>query len=134
MSDPIEDEHTAVTLGYGGGLFHPTTGYSFPLAVQAAEHARSHGIENAFDAPWQALRKRVRRQQDFCCLLNRMLFQAVSPEARYGVLERFYTLPVTTIERFYALQLDGLDRARIVCGKPPAGLSLRSAALRGAFA
>jgi lycopene beta-cyclase len=123
-----------VLLGYAAGLFHPTTGYSLSLAVRVAEHVRQHGLPHAFGKPWQGLRQRLRRQQGFTCLLNRLLFGAIAADERYRVLERFYTLPDATIERFYALQLDALDRARIICGRPPAGMSMRSAALKGAFA
>jgi lycopene beta-cyclase len=124
----------AVALGYAGGFFHPTTGYSLSLAVRVAEHVRQHGLAQAFGAQWHALKSQVGRQQHFTCLLNRLLFGAIDPDSRFRVLERFYTLPVPTIERFYALRLDATDRARIICGKPPLGMSIRSAVLKGAFA
>jgi lycopene beta-cyclase len=109
--------------GYQGGFFHPTTGYSFPLAVRfALAVARATPAE--LPARIHALARAEARQQRFAALLNRMLFRAFAPEARYGVLERFYRLPVPTIQRFYALALTPADRARILCGRPPRGLSL----------
>jgi lycopene beta-cyclase len=43
------------------------------------------------------------------------------------VLERFYGLPEALIARFYAARLTGLDKLRILSGKPPVpiGAALR---------
>ena len=46
---------------------------------------------------------------------------------RRNVLERFYRLPEAIIRRFYALSLTRADRLRIICGRPPRGLSLTTA-------
>lgn len=109
--------------GYQGGFFHPTTGYSFPLAVRFAAAVAEAPIEE-LPARIAALAEREARQQRFATLLNRMLFQGFPPEQRFHVLERFYRLPPATIRRFYALTLTSGDRARILCGRPPEGLSL----------
>ncbi|HLL20601.1 MAG TPA: lycopene cyclase family protein, partial [Kofleriaceae bacterium] len=66
------------------------------------------------------------RQLPFALRLNKMLFHWFAPHQRYNVLERFYRLPEPVIRRFYALELTGLDRARILIGRPPRGLSLRA--------
>jgi lycopene beta-cyclase len=63
----------------------------------------------------------------FFTLLNRLLFRAVPPAERWRVLERFHGLPVETIERFYAMRTTAADRARILFGRPPRGLSWRAA-------
>ena len=60
-------------------------------------------------------------------LLNWLLFCAYPPAERWHVLERFYRLPEATIERFYALELTLADRARLLLGRPPRGLSVRAA-------
>jgi lycopene beta-cyclase len=120
---PRLPEPGLVVGGYQGGFFHPTTGYSFPVAVRfALEVARSRPEE--LPGHLQRLARAEARQQRFATLLNRMLFRGFAPELRYRVLERFYRLPVLTIERFYALALTPADRARIVCGRPPRGLSV----------
>jgi lycopene beta-cyclase len=120
---PRAPERGLVRGGYQGGFFHPTTGYSFPLAVRfALEVARTSAAE--LPARIHALARAEQRQQRFAALLNRMLFRGFAPHDRYNVLERFYRLPVPTIQRFYALTLTPADRARIVCGRPPRGLSL----------
>lgn len=109
--------------GYQGGFFHPTTGYSFPPAVRfALTVARSTPDE--LPGRVQGLAREQARQQRFATLLNRLLFRGFTPERRHHVLERFYQLPLPTIERFYALALTPADRARILCGRPPPGLSL----------
>ena len=113
--------------GYGGAFFHPTTGYSFPAALRLALHVAARPPEEALDADFLRLVSELRGQQRFCLLLNRLLYRAVPEADRWRVMARFYQLPEETIARFYALQLTPADRARIVCGRPPHGVSLRAA-------
>ncbi|MEP6860961.1 MAG: lycopene beta-cyclase CrtY [Deltaproteobacteria bacterium] len=109
--------------GYGGGWFHPVTGYSFPIAARLADAiARGEDLVKLATAHG--------KQVEFAQRLNRMLFRWFAPDQRYRVLERFYRLPEATVRRFYALELTALDRARILFGRPPRGLSL-TAMLRG---
>ncbi|HTV20567.1 MAG TPA: lycopene beta-cyclase CrtY [Polyangiaceae bacterium] len=110
--------------GYAGGLFHPTTGYSLPVAVRLALHLAAHAPGAALGAEYARWLRAHRRQVRYCLLLNRLLFTAFAPEQRYHVLERFYRLPSETIRRFYALDTSAADRARILCGRPPRGFSL----------
>lgn len=107
--------------GYQGGWFHPTTGYSFPLALRLAEEVARGKLDDLAERV-DALARRHASQQRYCTLLNRMLFGAFEPEHRFGVLERFYRLPTATVRRFYALDMTPTDRLRILCGRPPAGL------------
>jgi lycopene beta-cyclase len=109
--------------GYQGGWFHPTTGYSFPLAVRFAATVARAPLATVGEHV-AALAAAEARQQRFATLLNRLLFHGFAPEQRFHVLERFYRLPAATIRRFYALTLTPTDRARILCGRPPQGLSL----------
>jgi lycopene beta-cyclase len=111
--------------GYGGGLFHPTTGYSLPVAVRLALHVAAHPARATLGEAYERWLGAHRRQVRFCLGLNRMLFTAFAPEQRYNVLERFYRLPDSTIRRFYALETSAVDRGRILCGRPPRGFSLR---------
>lgn len=129
---PIPTRHAApsastgaLRAGYGGGLFHPTTGYSLPVALRFAEYVASRPAAAARGADYALWLGEHRKQQRFCVRLNRLLFDAFAPEERHHVLERFYRLPVETIRRFYALETTATDRARILCGRPPAGFSLR---------
>jgi lycopene beta-cyclase len=122
VADPGSEERL-VRTGYQGGFFHPTTGYSFELALRVAnEVARSTPEELA-----ERLRRLARteaRQQRYAALLNRLMFRAFAPERRFGALEHFYRLPGPVVRRFYTLSLKGADRARILCGRPPRGFSL----------
>jgi lycopene beta-cyclase len=113
--------------GYQGGWFHPVTGYSFPLAVRLAEYVAGTPVAEVFGPRLVRLLRDHRKQVQYGCRLNKMLFQWFPPDQRYNVLERFYRLPEPTIRRFYALALTTGDRARILLGKPPRGMSLRAA-------
>ncbi len=119
-----------LVAGYQGGWFHPVTGYSFPVAVRLAEYVANTPLGEVFGPGLAAMARAHHKQLAYCYRLNKMLFQWFAPADRYNVLERFYRLPEATIRRFYALTLTAGDRARIVFGRPPRGLSLR-AALRG---
>jgi lycopene beta-cyclase len=115
-----------LVAGYRGGFFHPTTGYSFPVALRLAMHVAA-SFPNVFDARFRTLCDRHARQLRFALLLNRLLFVATPPQHRRDVMERFHRLPEPTIQRFYALDTTATDRARVICGRPPTGVSLRAA-------
>jgi lycopene beta-cyclase len=111
-------------IGLRAALFHATTGYSFPDAVRTAD-----AIAASADLSASALGGLIRgcsirhwRGQAYLRLLNRMLFLAARPGEGYRVMERFYGLPQSLIERFYADRLTGLDRLRILTGKPPVAI------------
>ncbi|HMR77320.1 MAG TPA: lycopene beta-cyclase CrtY [Polyangiaceae bacterium] len=112
--------------GYQGGWFHPTTGYSFPLAARLAEHAATRPAARILDDAFRALVRDQGRQLRFSCFLNRLLFRGFRPEDRWGVLQRFYGLNPETIRRFYAHRTTAIDRTRILCGRPPRGMSVSS--------
>jgi lycopene beta-cyclase len=109
--------------GYAGGWFHPGTGYSFPVAARLAEHIARTEPEAVFDADYARLASKHQSQVRYTKWLNRLLFNAFPADARWNVLERFHRLPEDTIRRFYALELSSEDKAKILCGRPPRGLS-----------
>ncbi len=120
--DQFWDEGPEVArIGLRAALFHPTTGYSLPNAVQTADRLADEGIEATRD--WYAFLRTLSvdawKRGAFYRALNRMLFLAGDPHERYRVLERFYKLPEGLIARFYAQRLTVLDRVRIVVGAPP---------------
>ncbi len=117
--------------GYAGGFFHPTTGYSLPPALRLALHVGTRAPSDIFDRRFDAMLEQHRTQVRFCCWLNKLLFGAFAQHQRYHVLERFYRLPADTIRRFYALETTPSDRARILCGRPPRGFSLRQLIFEG---
>jgi lycopene beta-cyclase len=107
--------------GLRAGLFHPTTGYSLPHAVRLAQRI---ALLKDLSAPalFAAIRAEASaewRRQGFFRLLNRMLFLAGRPDARWRVMQRFYHLQAPLIQRFYAGTLTLFDKLRLVSGKPP---------------
>jgi lycopene beta-cyclase len=115
--------------GLRAALFHPTTGYSLPDAVALADAICKLPTIDAMSVE-RLIRERsidLWRTRGFFRLLNRMLFRAARPADRYRILERFYGLPEALIARFYAGKLTGLDKVRILTGKPPVPIT---AALR----
>lgn len=110
--------------GLRAGLCHCTTGYSLPEAVRLADWLVARPLGDAQTLAGD-LRQYARRQwqaQGFYRLLNRMLFLAGRPQDRWQVMQRFYGLPASLIERFYAGHSTWTDRARILTGKPPVPL------------
>ncbi|QIK95168.1 lycopene beta-cyclase CrtY [Sphingomonas sp. HDW15A] len=108
-------------LGIAGGFFHPTTGYSLPLAVSnAMALARLDDFSGPALARWTRSRFLDHwRAGRFFRALNRMLFRAAKPHERVRVFEHFYRLPDDMIGRFYAGRLSFADKLRVLTGKPP---------------
>ena len=119
--------------GYGGGWFHPGTGYSLPQAAELAALAATTPL-TGLTAAAAAARRELQARARFCCLLNRLLFRAYPPAARRNIFERFFRLPEPTIRRFFSMRLSGVDKARLLAGRPPGGLSLRRWRTAGAGA
>lgn len=113
-----------LVAGYRGGWFHPTTGYSLPVALRLATHLATTPVEETFGAAWRRLTERHAREARYATMLNRLLFGATDPAHRRDVLERFHRMPAATVARFYALASTPTDRLRILCGAPPRGVSL----------
>jgi len=120
---------TPALSGLRAALFHPSTGYSLPDAAALADAICGLTMIDAPSIARLVRERSVRLWHDraFFRLLNRMLFRAARPSERYRVLERFYGLPEALIARFYAARLTGLDKVRILSGKPPVPIT---AALR----
>lgn len=118
--------------GARGGFFHPLTSYSLPQAVEIALTIAAEAdlpgaqlsamLEARAAAHWRGTR--------FYRQLGAMLFGAALPEERYRVFERFYRLSEPLIERFYAARSTPLDKARVLCGKPPVSIGRALHALR----
>lgn len=130
---PDEPSASPMATGYRGGWFHPATGYSFPIALRLALHVAGRPASRLFDGHLAALHREHRRQVDFCEKLNRLLFNFFPDEEMWNVFDWFYRLPVEVVARFYALDLTMLDRARILVGRPPSGMSVGAAVARRFF-
>jgi lycopene beta-cyclase len=119
--------------GVRAGLFHPTTGYSLPDAARTASLVAGLSDWSA-PALHDALQRFARERwqaRGFYRLLDRMLFRAAAPSERYRVLERFYRLDESVIERFYAGHSTLRDKARIVTGRPPVPIGRAVMAIMG---
>ena len=114
-----------LAAGYGGGFIHPATGYSFPVALRVALHVAECAPESPLGTGWDNLVRRHRTQYRFATFLNRLLFTAYSPEDRYHIFQQFYQQPDAAIARFYRLELERSDMARIFSGTPPRGFSIK---------
>lgn len=112
--------------GYQGGWFHPATGYSFPVAARLAAFIARRPPAAVIGPELRALWRRHMRQLRFAHRLNWLLFHWFAERDAWRVFARFYRLPVASIRRFYALETNAADRARILLGRPPRGLSLRA--------
>lgn len=117
------DQTAPIAIGYRGGFFHPVTGYSLPQAARVAVAVAKAPTAAETRASVGALFRQLGPQRRFGHLLNRLMFEAMPPATRWTALDRFYRLPEPTIERFYASRNTLVDRARILIGRPPAGLS-----------
>jgi len=120
---PVRHESPCPAGGYAGGWYHAATGYSMPLAVRFAELvARAPPDRIAAEVASAVAADRLRRW--FARFLNRLLFCLVRPADRWKIFQRFYrVLSEERLARFYAHQFTFTDAARIVIGRPPAGLA-----------
>lgn len=111
----------AARIGMRAGLFHQTTGYSLPLAAEAADTLSGLPVLTtaAVAAHIRRLAVETWSRQSFFRMINRLLFLAARPDERQRIMRRFYGLDAGLIERFYAGRLTAFDMARILTGKPP---------------
>ncbi|WP_344709649.1 lycopene beta-cyclase CrtY [Sphingomonas humi] len=119
--DRLWPKHDPVArAGARGGFFHPLTSYSLPDAVRFAVWlADKAPLDGRLGAATRARARRHWKRGAFYRLLTALLFHAADPHQRYLVLERFYRLSGPLIARFYAGTSTGLDKARVLSGKPP---------------
>jgi lycopene beta-cyclase len=121
-------------IGLRACLFHPTTGYSLPDAVATADAIA--GLQQLTTLTVANLSKaasiRLWRERGFYRMLNRFWFLAAEPEKRYVVMQRFYSLSESLIERFYRAASTQADKARILIGRPPVPIMRALAHIREA--
>jgi len=130
--DMIWPSHgTTPRSGMRAGLFHHTTGYSLPFAARIADNLVKHDVLNS-----QTIAAYVRTEaqnawqnQTYFRLLNRLLFLAAQNEEPRGIFERFYRLPKSLIESFYAADLNAWHKFRILFGSPPVSVQKALAAM-----
>jgi lycopene beta-cyclase len=108
----------ALPWGVRAGAFHPTTGYSFVFAMEAADWLSREPMGAGLGERVRKLQSQMARRQRFFYWINRMLFWQ-KPVLRYKLLQRFYRLPEGTVARFYSARFGPLDYLRFFGGRPP---------------
>ena len=131
QGEPAAQTSGPLRSGYRGGWFHPATGYSLPVALRLALLVSDLPKNRVFGPELRSFYKAHLSQFRYATFLNRMLFQWFEPEQMWNVFERFNRLPSPVMGRFYAMELTAADRARIMLGRPPRGMSLGG--IRNAF-
>jgi lycopene beta-cyclase len=111
-------------IGARGDWYHPATAYSVPFAIHTALAISAANGGDDLRRRLGILRQHHEKHAAFARFLNMLLFQGFEPEERVHVFERFYRLPVATIQRFYSLDMTVTDRLRLLFGRPPRGFSL----------
>jgi len=96
-----------------------------PIATRVAQALAPARTRPEAEQALGAVARELAPQQSFGRLLNRLMFEAMIPARRWTALERFYRMPPATIARFYASRTTFWDRARLLAGRPPAGVSWR---------
>ncbi len=121
------------TIGVAAGLFHGTTGYSVPMAVELADElSRLEDFSAQKLTSWLQDRAKAHwAEQAFFRMLNRMLFRGAAPEQRVKIFESFYRHDDGLIGRFYAGKLTALDKLTVLARGAPTVPGPR--ALRAAF-
>lgn len=111
--------------GLRAGLFHPTTGFSWPDAVRLADciAALPQLDADPLFAATRAYAAERWRTQAFFRGLNRMLFLAGEPSLRWVMMRHFYRLPEPLIARFYRGALLPWDKVQLLVGRPPVTIS-----------
>lgn len=122
---PAAAQQGPLAAGYRGGWMHPATCYSLPVAIRLAQLVADASPNPPFGPLLRRFAEEHARQARFARFLNYLLFRAFPPEQRWHVFARFYRLPADVLARFFALETTRRDRARILCGRPPRGMSLR---------
>ena len=124
--------HGVARAGARGGLMHPLTSYTLPVAVKTAIEiaaAFSKSKQNDLPAMLESKARAFWRDTAFYRLLGTMLFGAADPAERYRVFERFYRLPENLVEHFYTGRSSLPEKARVLIGKPPVPIHRAIAAL-----
>lgn len=120
-------------LGARAGQFHPLTSYSLPCAVAMALHVARAGSFSpaALDRLCLGAAQGHWRDGGYFRLLARMMFGAGVPAQRWRIFAHFYRQNEGLIARFYAGEMSGLDRLRLLLGRPPVPVGRAVACLLG---
>lgn len=107
------------------GIFHWVTGYSLPQAIRMVDAISSLPdlTQERIGKTISRIRQREEHSLKYFQLLNRMMFEAATPEKRFIIFQHFYRMPEALIQRFYRGELLTEDKIKILSGKPPVPLT-----------
>jgi lycopene beta-cyclase len=122
---PIPLSHQSPTqnhkaLGVAGHQYHPVTGYSLPSIFK--------NLNNL-----QRLKAHPPTNQSLYLLLNRFLFLAAPPQARWRVFSFFYRHSDKLIQRFYSGQMTKSDWLKFFLKWPPPVKTLKALCIAWRF-
>ncbi len=111
--------------GARAALIQPITSYSLPMAVKTAMLIAEMPeiTQSTLDRMLRNLATRHWKNGKFYRLLAAFLFLGADPEKRYKTLEHSYAKDEQLLARFYAGTSTGMDRVRLLTGKPPIPVS-----------
>lgn len=114
------DSHGGTEIISLQGIFHDTTGYSLPDACRLIMRLmKTEVTKESWKKCIHQYRLERKKDREFFCLLNRLMFFASDEKDRYKTLEYFYRSKKGLISRFYSGKMTGLDRISFFLGKPP---------------
>lgn len=128
-------------VGFRAGYFHPTTGYSLPLALRSAESlyrdidrlARTSqskepsglsDLERPRSYHFDAFGRACNTNWQAALIFNRFLLWGFRPNEAHHAFAYFYALPLVFIKRFYGAELRLRDLKTILLRLPPRRFSL----------
>jgi lycopene beta-cyclase len=130
------DAHV-IHVGFQAGYFHPTTGYSLPLALRSVDSlckdiaracqgndAAQPGGHAIYAPDHEQFALSCRRSWAVALIFNRFLIWGFRPEEAHNAFSYFYKLPLEFIRRFYRAELRLRDLKAILLRLPPRRFSL----------
>ena len=131
-------EAQVIRVGFRAGYFHPTTGYSLPLALRSIDSlckdievacqsngASRPGVPAFFYAPnYEQFTRSCRSSWGVALIFNRFLLWGFRPDEAHNAFAYFYQLPLAFIQRFYRAELRLRDLKTILSRLPPRRFSL----------
>jgi lycopene beta-cyclase len=121
-----------IKVGFRAGYFHPTTGYSLPLALRSID-SLCKDIESAcqgnasvspkdlafYARNYDQFTRSCRSSWAVALIFNRFLLWGFRPDQAHNAFAYFYALPLEFIRRFYRAELRLRDLKPMLSRLPP---------------
>ncbi|XZR52786.1 MAG: lycopene beta-cyclase CrtY [Enterobacteriaceae bacterium] len=107
--------------GLRGNFFHATTGYSLNISLILSNKILQFNNLNYINIlnEFNNLSNNIYKNQKKYILLNKIFFILIKSNKRYKLIQKFYNLPESLINRFYLEKINFLDILKIITLKPP---------------